>query len=368
MRRREFLAATAAIAAGPRLGGARAERRLLYVAAPGIRNYQSYGGVGVLVYDVSAGYTFVRRIPTWDLVPGQDPENVKGVAASAITGRLYVSTIRRVGCIDLLTDRMLWSKELEGGVDRLALAPDGKTIYAPSFEGPHWNVVDAITGTTIKKLVTSAGAHNTLYALDGREVYLAGLRSSVLTVADPRTHTVTRTVGPFTASVRPFTVNGSRTRCYVNCNDLLGFEIGDLRTGAKLRRVVVDGYATGPVDRHGCPSHGVALTPDESEIWISDGHNRALHIFDNRQDPPRQVATIPVRDQPGWISFNLDGTRAYPSTGEIFDTKTRQRVAALSDETGRNVASEKLVEIAFEGTKPVRVTDQFGIGQRRQAS
>jgi hypothetical protein len=36
----------------------------------------------------------------------------------------------------------------------------------------------------------------------------------------------------------------------------------------------------------------------------------------------------------------------------------------LKDETGRPVQSEKLLEIIFAGSKPVRCGDQFGIGRR----
>ena len=59
------------------------EEHLLYVASPGIRNYTEYGGVGILVFDIDHGFRFVRRIPTWTVAPGQEPENVKGIAASA---------------------------------------------------------------------------------------------------------------------------------------------------------------------------------------------------------------------------------------------------------------------------------------------
>ena len=67
-------------------------QRLLYVAVPGIRNYVEYGGVGILVYDIDAGYRFVKRIPTFELKEGAAPENVKGIAASARTRRLYLPT------------------------------------------------------------------------------------------------------------------------------------------------------------------------------------------------------------------------------------------------------------------------------------
>ena len=70
-----------------------AQRHFLYVSEPGIRNYVEYGGVGVLVYDIDAGYKLVRRFPSQAVPAGQEPENVKGIAASAATGRLYVTTV-----------------------------------------------------------------------------------------------------------------------------------------------------------------------------------------------------------------------------------------------------------------------------------
>ena len=366
MRRRDFLATAAGVLAVPvsKLvwAEAAAERRLLYIAEPGIRNYVQYGGVGILVYDIDNGYKFVKRIPTWNVPEGQQPENVKGVAASARTGKIYVSTIRRMCCIDLVTEKMEWDKALEGGCDRQTISPDGKILYVPSFEGPHWNVVDAMTGDTITKIVLNSRAHNTLFSLDGQFVYLAGLGSPLLSVADAKTHKVVKTVGPFAHSIRPFTVNGAQTLAYVNVNELLGFEVGDIRTGQKLHRVEVQGFKMGPVARHGCPSHGVGLTPDEKQVWVCDGHNLAMHIFDNTVMPPKQVATLKVRDQPGWITFSIDGKHAYPSTGEVFDVQSRKLIASLDDETGRQVGSEKLLEIVFDGTKPIRNGDQFGMG------
>jgi DNA-binding beta-propeller fold protein YncE len=342
-----------------------AEHHYLYVAEPGIRNYEEYGGVGVLVYDMDRGYAFVRRISSQEVAQGAAPENVKGIVANAATGRLYVTTQVRVMAFDLATDRKVWDRAIDGGTDRLAISPNGKTLYVPSFEGPHWTVMDAATGGTQARIVTDSGAHNTLYGPDGRRVYLAGLKSPLLAVVDPETLAIVSRVGPFSNVIRPFTINAAQTLCFVNVNDLLGFEVGDLKTGRMLHRVEVAGFTKGPVKRHGCPSHGVGLTPDERELWLADGANNALHIFDARRMPPRQLATVKLRDQPGWITFSLDGRYAFPSTGEVIDTKTRKIVATLTDEAGRAVQSEKVVEVVFSGTKAVRAGDQFGIGRRR---
>jgi hypothetical protein len=78
-----------------------------------------------------------------------------------------------------------------------------------------------------------------------------------------------------------------------------------------------------------------------------------------------QVASIVVRDEPGWVTFSIDGRYAYPSTGDVIDTRTRKIVTLLKDELVRNVQSEKMVEIDFKGTQPVSVGDQFGLGRVR---
>jgi hypothetical protein len=340
------------------------EQRLLYVASPGIRNYVEWGGKGVLVYAIDDGHRLLRRIAS----PFDDPdgkvENVKGVCASAATKRLYVSTIRRLACLDLVTEAWLWVKAYEGGCDRMSISPDGKVIYLPSLEKEHWHAIDAASGDILKKIVTNSGAHNTVYGADGTRVYLGGLKSPLLFVADPASHAVVKQVGPFGGAVRPFTVNRAQTRAYVCVNDLLGFEVADLATGKLLHRVEVPGVKKGPVKRHGCPSHGVGLTPDEREVWVVDAFNQAVHLYDNTQEPPAYLASLKLEvDQPGWVTFTIKGDLAYPSTGEVFDVRTRKKVAQLVDEAGKPVQSEKVVEIDVLRGVPVRSGDQFGVGR-----
>jgi len=338
------------------------ERRL-YVAAPGIRDYLEYGGHGLLVFDVDHDHKFVKRIATSGLNASGKPNNVKGICASVATNKLYISTIQQLMCLDLTTEKLLWERSYEGGCDRMSITPDGRLIYLPSLEGPFWNVVSGEDGEVVAKLTLNSGAHNTVVGFKGNEAYLAGLKSPFLTVVDTKTQQVARQVGPFAAAIRPFTINGRQTLCFVNVNELLGFEVGDLTTGRNLARVEVQGVEKGPTKRHGCPSHGVGLTPDEKELWLTDAHNRQVHVFDATTMPPAQIASIVLKDEPGWVTFTIDGRYAYPSTGDVVDVKSRSIVAELKDENGQLVQSEKMMEIDFQDGRPVKVADQFGLGR-----
>lgn len=334
----------------------------LYVATPGIRDYLGYGGHGLLVFDIDNNHKFVKRISTKGFHPDGRPSNVKGIAVSAQLNSIYLSTIESLQRIDLGTEQVLWEIPFEGGCDRMSISPDGMTMYLPSFEKDFWNVVDCKTGKIITKIKIHSRAHNTIYSQKGDRAYMADIGSPLVYVADTKTHTVSKTVGPFAAPVRPFTINSEESLVFVNVNDFLGFEVGDLKTGEKVASVPVKGWDKGPVRRHGNPSHGIALTPDEKEIWISDGHNMRIHVFSGTS-PYQQLTSIPLSDMPGWINFSLDGKYAYPSSGEVIDVKTRKILYMLQDDNYNTVSSEKLIEVFMKDGKATKIGDQFGLGR-----
>jgi len=338
-------------------------QRYLYAAVPGIRDYLGYGGHGILVFDINHNHRFVKRIVTKGLHPGGKPSNVKGIAVSVPLNSIFVSTLESLQRIDLTTEKIIWEKTFDKGCDRMSISPDGLTMYLPALENNIWNVVDCRTGDIIKKIDGFKRSHNTLYGPSGDFVYLDDIGSPWLSVADAKKHLLIQKVGPFENNIRPFTVNAKETLVYVTVDSLLGFEVGDLKLGTKLAHVIVEGWEKGPVRRHGNPSHGIGLTPDEKELWLCDGYNMRLHIF-SAIPPYQQLTTIPLQDMPGWITFSLDGKYAYPSSGEVIDVKTRKVLTTLKDEFNNSVASEKMLELQFNGHKLVRAADQFGIGRK----
>ena len=365
------LAALAALVSLAPRTQAQQTRRYIYAALPGVGggNNLDYGGAGILVFDIAHGHAFVKRIPLQGAPPPPPgrQEAIKGIAAHAKTARLYVSTSRRVAAYDLVTDKLVWEQSYEGrGTDRIALSPDGETIYAPELGAPKWVVADAATGALITTIDKPGRPHNTQFSDDGTRVYFeAEGDTRTMSVVDAKTRTIVKELGPFGNMVRPFTFNGRQTLLFANINDFLGFEVADLKTGAILHHVEVPGVTAGKSPTHGIPSHGIAMTQDESEIWIADNANNYLRVFDATKMPPVMKTSIKVRDEPGWITFGIDGTLAYPSTGDVVNVKTKQIVAALTDETGAKAESEKLLEIDFAGGRPVAAGDQFGKGKKR---
>ena len=359
------LAMAIAVCASTKRSAAQQPRRLLYVAAPGASNESEYGGIGILVYDIANGHKFIKRIPTWPQIAGQPPEHVRGIAANARTRRLYLSTVKRLAAFDLVTEKIVWEKTYDGRCcDRIALSPDGATIFAPAFGAPKWHVVDAATGDELSTIDVMGWPRQAMFSRDGTYVYLSAWESPVLLVVDVTSRKIVREVGPFTGYVCPFTINGRASQVFANVDGLVGFEVGDLQTGLILDRVVVEGYQMGVAEKFECPSHGVGLTADERELWVADGVDNRLHVFDATTYPPVAATTIEVRAQPRWMTFGIDGRYAYPSTGDVIDRESKKVVATLEDEHGSFVHSERMLEIQFTGGSPLKAGEQTGAGQK----
>src|SRR5207342_2396178 len=116
------------------------------------------------------------------------------------------------------------------------------TIYAPASGGAKWHVIRAATGERRASVGVTGWPRETIYPRDGTRVYLAAWDSPNLSVSDAGADRLVKTVGPFSASLCPFTVNARGTLAFANVDGLVGFEVGDLQTGLILDRVAAEGY------------------------------------------------------------------------------------------------------------------------------
>ena len=124
--------------------------------------------------------------------------------------------------------------------------------------------------------------------------------------------------------------------------------------GENLVSVAVEDVERDAAAEYECPSHGIAFSPSQRELWLADGVKNRLHVFDAAVYPPAHLAVVALTAPPRWITFSLDGRYAYPSSGEIVDAASRRIVGALEDEQGAPVRSEKMLEIDVAGGVPIR--------------
>jgi hypothetical protein len=103
------------------------------------------------------------------------------------------------------------------------------------------------------------------------------------------------------------------------------------------------------------PSHGIGLTPDEKELWVA-GATAYVHVFDATVMPPRQIADIPLSNISKWVTFSINGRYAYPGSGDVVDTQTRQVVAHIP-------YAKHQLEIDWSNGVPMRAASMYGLGQ-----
>jgi DNA-binding beta-propeller fold protein YncE len=343
-------------------------RHLLYVTEPGSLERPGWStGVGIIVLDVNDNYHFVKRIPTWDYAGSMSPEQVSGVAASPVTNMIYVAARGRLGAFNLATDKMIWSTTLDGKCcERPQVTPDGKIVVVGSDLQDYWYEVDAVTGKFIGKLEapSSMNSHNLNLSADGKTAFMSP-NNKVMTISDVKTRKIIKTI-EFPDNIRVFVTNKDSSTLYVNNNNLLGFVIADVASGRVTKTVEVTSvnwhakWDVTPRPRipHGCPSHGIALTPDEKEIWVSDGIFNKIHIFSNTADP-KEIDTIDTTAGTFWMTFGLDAKYAYASSSDIIDIATHKIVGQMKDEYGRPIYSEKLLDMTFDNGHLQRVSNQF---------
>jgi hypothetical protein len=399
-------AAPAPAAAAP---AAEKLRHLVYMALPG--DAGADGQTGVLVLDADHNYQFVARIP-YPLPAAQLPgPKISGMTASIAANKIYVTTDGGdMYAFNLKTDKVDWDfrgvdndkipvkifrtgSAATGCCERPYTLPDGKggeTLLVLSQYNDHAWQIDAKTGAIKARLDLGASGltrtHNLVVSPDGKTAAISalghdGANGQDLAIIDMATFKVTHTIQT-TSSIRPLTINHDASVVYLNLNAIDGFSIYDVAQGKVIKDVPLPEQmwkaAWDDKNRryygHGAPSHGIGLTPDESEIWVTDVVNSAWQIWDNPGDGRNPVynplKTIKVQDGntclcgSSWITFSPDAKTAIVGDGSIIDVKAHKVTGIIKDEYGRPVhAVEKVLFLNFnENGELKEMSNQFAIG------
>lgn len=331
-------------------------KRYLYLATPDAA--QSGGsGKGILVFDLDAGHRFVRRLE----IPFK--EGLRGFCGNAKRHSVYYSTTNhRLGAYDLETEKILWERTYDLGCDRACITPDGLKLYVPT--GWWWRgansgflVINPDNGDVLKRLPAGPQAHNSIASLNGQFAYL-GTETNFWVFRTRDDSLAQRFEGVGESGVFPFTVDSRNRFAYICLGQHVGFDVLDLENGKKIHRVRA---GQEPIAHR---THGVALNPDESELWLSDQDGKKLFVFDATQMPPTPKAEVPLSATGhGWVTFSLDGRIAWCHTPDVIDARTKKTIATLKDEQGNLVSGSKYLEVHFQAGKVIQMGDQFGLGR-----
>jgi hypothetical protein len=291
----------------------------------------------ISVYDIDAGHRLIKTIRTVD-----DVGDVKGLAVSAVTGKLYVTYRNKSGvgmiyCVNVYNDAVLWNRAIDPGIDRLAINPNGELLYVPTWEGgsaEHINVLDANTGDVVRRVYFSNRSHDTQYPLSGpifQETKATDGSGNYLYLIDPNSYAVSR-IGPYSGILGPYAVNGMSTYTVNNVSNLWGMQVANLKTG-QIITATIPNQPPGDVGL----LHGIGWTPDEREVWVSSTwRDRHIYIWD-MLNPMAPVLSrrLTLRSSQGshWLTFDIRGDYAYVAPGKNSD---RTAIVVIGVDQGGN--------------------------------
>lgn len=293
-------------------------------------------GNDVHVYEIGS-WKLLRRIEV-----GPNPH---GISATADGKTVHIALENFQG----ERGELIWVDVASGDVvGRVAVGPkpnenectpDGKWIYVPCEDGKYW-VVDGEQRTIATKIDTGGRPHNTTISPDGKRMYLSpmGTPKKVTIVDIDAGHQVIGEI-PFAAVLRPPAISADEKFFVQHEDDLLGFEVADVAERKVIKRVQHEI----PAEQRSIASrcHGLAVRPDQKEIWSCDVEHFTVHIHEfGNEFASRGRMTLPGRIY--WVCFTPDSKYAFVSV------RSRKQVAVI------DTATRRVVTMLAAGNEPKR--------------
>lgn len=175
-------------------------------------------------------------------------------------------------------------------------------------------------------------------------------------VVDTQTHAPVATIvtGP---APRPVTVTDDGTRLYANVDGMMGVAVLDLKARKVIQRAE---YPLTPDEKAlASRTHGIWITPDQTQVWSTDVNNHTVFIYDVTSDPIQFLGRVATGRGPYWITFSRDGKYGYVSnqmdaTISVIDVATHTETRRISLPTGSVPKTSLVVNVPrkFAGSVP----------------
>jgi len=219
--------------------------------------------------------------------------------------------------LDAHTGKTIMARRTPAVNHNAIYSPGGAEIWTAQLDGTVL-VLDAESLDTTRTLKVGLNPSEVTFSLDGHYAFVADTGSNQITVFDPETKSLTKTIQVGTTPVGAW--QGTNSRAYVDNEDdgtVSAIDVSTLDVVLTYRL----GFTPGMI----------AFGPD-GNVWVADSFNAKVVIF--RPDRDERVATVPAGDGAHGIAFRGDGKFAYvtnqvANTLSVIDVESRSLVQTL---------------------------------------
>jgi YVTN family beta-propeller protein len=264
-------------------------------------------------------------------------EHIHGVAVSS-DGRLLFTTVESdhtLRIVDIVSKAEIGQVKLSGRPNQCAVTPNTRYVIVPLRDKATVDIVDVAKRAVVKSLPIEE-PHNAVSVDSNRFVYVSSMGGNEIDKIDLSTLSFAKHIG-VGGRPRPFVVSRGGKRLYVALANLHGFAIVDEEGNPSVSKVALPSTHQGdpkprPFETPDTLTHGLALTPDETELWVTSLLDDAIYVYNLHAK--KVVATLATGDGPNWIVFTPDGKYAgvtNTDSGDVslYEARTKKEVARV---------------------------------------
>lgn len=260
--------------------------------------------------------------------------HVHGLAFQGDGKKLFstVESDNSLKIIDTANDKTISTVKLTGRPNQCAVTPDGRYVAVPIRDGNSVDIVDVPQQKIVKVLPVNK-PHNSFNAGNNRYTFVSSMGDEEIDMIDLQKMEYSAHI-PVGGVPRPFVVTSDGKTMYVALSSLHGFVEVDILKNKVIKKVEIPAEHPHPKKRAHEPSevltHGLALSPDQTELWVTSLLDDSVYIYDVRAG--RVTGRVATGDGPNWVAFSPDGKYVCVSNTDsddvsIFDVKSRRELA-----------------------------------------
>ncbi|HKW61618.1 MAG TPA: hypothetical protein VJN89_03650 [Candidatus Acidoferrum sp.] len=204
--------------------------------------------------------------------------HVHGMAVQRDGSRLFSTSEgdNTLRIFDTSTNKLISEIKLTGRPNQCAVTPDGKYVAIPIRDRDSVDIVNVSQQKVVKTLPVKA-PHNAFNAGSNRYLFVSSMGDHAIKEIDLASMDYVASI-PTGGVPRPYVITRDGRTMFVAESDLHGFVVVDLPEKKVLRRVEMPADNPTPHEHPGEPintlTHGLALRPDEKELWVTSPRGR----------------------------------------------------------------------------------------------